>query len=272
MGCSDYEEWLLDALSVDRVLKQLRSNAARLDLINACVAISTGGSLAAAARRESLATPPRGPSSALEDADAVVDFKRLVSGDGTPSGGMGAAAGGDAGDGADSGVPQLRLRSLHVGERVCFNKAQGLCGVTDAYLLGGGARPHGRWGGERAGRQPCRCLAATRRCRRLPRRRPGRVSAQGAGLLHLCFLRRPPRVPGPAGLPEGLFGAIRGAGRGAGAADGAGGAAGGGQPGLAGGARAAAAGDSAVGVEGWGWGRQGRGGLQAQACESPLAM
>ncbi|KAL4437302.1 hypothetical protein ABPG75_004441 [Micractinium tetrahymenae] len=121
VGCSDYDEWLLDALSVDRVLKQLRSNTAKLDLINACVSASNiGGSLAAAARRESLATPPRGTSSNLEDPEGVVEFRRLVSGTphGTPSGGGGGGLGAASEvheDEADSGVPQLRLKSLHVG-------------------------------------------------------------------------------------------------------------------------------------------------------------
>lgn len=120
VGCSGYDEWLLDALSVDRVLKQLRSSSTKLDLINACVSTSAiGGSLAAAARRESLATPPRGSSSGLEAPDGVVDFRRLVSGSpqGTPSGGGGLGATSEAvEDEADSAVPQLRLRSLHVGE------------------------------------------------------------------------------------------------------------------------------------------------------------
>ncbi|KAL4439477.1 hypothetical protein ABPG77_008806 [Micractinium sp. CCAP 211/92] len=119
VGCSGYDEWLLDALSVDRVLKQLRSSSTKLDLINACVSTSAiGGSLAAAARRESLATPPRGSSSGLEAPDGVVDFRRLVSGSpqGTPSGGGGLGATSEAvEDEADSAVPQLRLRSLHVG-------------------------------------------------------------------------------------------------------------------------------------------------------------
>ena len=44
VGCSDYDEWLLDALSVERLLKQLRSGATKLDLINACVSSSTSGS------------------------------------------------------------------------------------------------------------------------------------------------------------------------------------------------------------------------------------
>lgn len=120
VGCSDYDEWLLDALSVDRLLKQLRSKAAKLDLINACVTSSTSGSLAAAARRESLAaTPPRGASSAMEDAE---DYRRLMPGSGTPSAGFVGAGSGGAGDlgqeegnDADSSVPQLRLKSLHVG-------------------------------------------------------------------------------------------------------------------------------------------------------------
>lgn len=124
VGCSGYDEWLLDALSVDRVLKQLRSNSAKLDLINACVSTSAiGGSLAAAARRESLATPPRGSSSALDASGDAADFRRLVSGTpphGTPSvGGAGMGATSEAlDDDADSGLPQLRLKSLHVGEQL----------------------------------------------------------------------------------------------------------------------------------------------------------
>ena len=112
VGCSDYDEWLLDALSVDRLLKQLRGGATRLDLINACVSTSTtGGTLAAAARRESMATPPRG-GSALEDGAGV---QRLMSGEATPLAAAAAAAEAEA-DGEDAALPQLHLASLRVGE------------------------------------------------------------------------------------------------------------------------------------------------------------
>ncbi|PSC73790.1 hypothetical protein C2E20_3044 [Micractinium conductrix] len=111
VGCSDYDEWLLDALSVDRLLKQLRGGATRLDLINACVSTSTtGGTLAAAARRESMATPPRG-GSALEDGAGV---QRLMSGEATPLAAAAAAAEAEA-DGEDAALPQLHLASLRVG-------------------------------------------------------------------------------------------------------------------------------------------------------------
>ena len=113
VGCSDFDEWLLDALSVDRLLKQLRSGAGTLDLINACVSTST--SAAAASRRDSLASPPRGGSAlgGLEDgggSSAVVDFRALVSGDSLAAGG-----GGPTLEEPDQHLPQLKLRSLQVG-------------------------------------------------------------------------------------------------------------------------------------------------------------
>lgn len=250
VGCSGYDEWLLDALSVDRVLKQLRSSSAKLDLINACVSTSAiGGSLAAAARRESLATPPRGTSSGLEAPDSAVAFRQLVSGTphGTPSGGGGVGAASEAlEDEADSGVPQLRLRSLHVGELLAGAAAcppNGLRGAARGleaegqlvacplcHTAGGAALaflaalgPHHTW----TNLLPCRA---------------GRAPAQGAGLQHLPVLLRRPRLARPAGRPARLAGAVRGSGRGAGAHPGAGGASRRDQPGHAGGARQAAAG------------------------------
>jgi hypothetical protein len=117
VGCSDFDEWLLDALSVDRLLKQLRSGAGTLDLINACVSTST--SAAAASRRDSLATPPRGASAlgGLEDgggSSAVVDFRALMSGDSLAAGGGGVPAHEEP----DQHLPQLKLRSLQVGKQV----------------------------------------------------------------------------------------------------------------------------------------------------------
>lgn len=120
VGCSDLDEWLLDALSVDRLLKQLRAGAgAKLDLINATVSTSTGplaaGVGTGGGRRDSWQTPPRGSAGGggLEDTP-VVDFRSLLVGTpgGTPGDSTQQAL---AGDEADAHLPQLRLRSLQVG-------------------------------------------------------------------------------------------------------------------------------------------------------------
>ena len=109
VGCSDFDEWLLDALSVERLLKQLKSGAPTLDLINACISTSTS----AAARKDYLSTPPRGTTTGGEDG-GIVDFRTLISGDATPSA-VAAAADAAAAAEQDSHLPQLRLKSLQVG-------------------------------------------------------------------------------------------------------------------------------------------------------------
>ena len=111
--CNQLSAWRRRPPSVDRLLKQLRSGAGTLDLINACVSTST--SAAAASRRDSLASPPRGGSAlgGLEDgggSSAVVDFRALVSGDSLAAGG-----GGPTLEEPDQHLPQLKLRSLQVG-------------------------------------------------------------------------------------------------------------------------------------------------------------
>ena len=120
VGCSDFDEWLLDALSAERLLKQLRgpTKPAKLDLINACVSASTGP--LAMGRRESWQTPPRvGRDSMGHGGEEVplVDIRSLLHADssGTPGETQQAAApAGPDGEGED-GAPQLRLRSLQVG-------------------------------------------------------------------------------------------------------------------------------------------------------------
>jgi hypothetical protein len=108
VGCSDFDEWLLDALSVDRVLKQLKSGAPSLDLINACISTSTSMS----ARKDYLATPPR--SSTYSGAEGgVVDYRALGPA-GSPGGTPGLAAGLLEAQ-EDAHLPQLKLRSLQVG-------------------------------------------------------------------------------------------------------------------------------------------------------------
>jgi hypothetical protein len=114
VGCSDFDEWLLDALSVERLLKQLRSDPPTLDLINACVSAST-----LSPGRSSLATPPRGSSSlaAAGEEGGIVDFRTLMSREGTPGGTPATVPAAAADDDEDSRAPRLRLRSLQVGAR-----------------------------------------------------------------------------------------------------------------------------------------------------------
>ncbi len=119
MGCSDFDEWLLDALSAERLLKQLRgpTKPAKLDLINACVTASTGP--LASSRRDSWQTPPRigRESMGLVDEVPVVDIRSLVHGDSSGTAGESQQAAAPAGpeDAGEGGAPQLRLRSLQVG-------------------------------------------------------------------------------------------------------------------------------------------------------------
>lgn len=112
VGCSDYDEWLLDALSVDRLLKQLRSGGGnRLDLINATVSTSAAPLAAgvAGARRDSWQSPPRGTG----DGTPAAELRALALGDGgTPGDSTQQAL---AADEQDAHLPQLRLRSLQVG-------------------------------------------------------------------------------------------------------------------------------------------------------------
>jgi hypothetical protein len=121
VGCSDFDEWLLDALSAERLLKQLRgpTKPARLDLINACVSASTGP--LATGRRDSWQTPPRvGRESMSHGGDEVplVDIRSLLHADSSATPGESQQAAAPAGpDEAADGAPQLRLRSLQVGLR-----------------------------------------------------------------------------------------------------------------------------------------------------------
>ena len=119
VGCRGLDDWLLDALSVERLLKQAAGGQG-LDLIQATVSTSTQAA-APPVRLSAGGTPthhPRGPSSALE---AALPFGAAApAASGTP-GPAGSSATGAAGAGAreeeevDSGVPQLRLKSLAVG-------------------------------------------------------------------------------------------------------------------------------------------------------------
>ncbi|PRW45372.1 hypothetical protein C2E21_5977 [Chlorella sorokiniana] len=121
VGCSDFDEWLLDALSAERLLKQLRgpTKPARLDLINACVSASTGP--LATGRRDSWQMPPRvGRESMSHGGDEVplVDIRSLLHADSSATPGESQQAAAPAGpDEAADGAPQLRLRSLQVGLR-----------------------------------------------------------------------------------------------------------------------------------------------------------
>lgn len=120
VGCSDFDEWLLGALSAERLLKQLRgpTKPAKLDLINACVSASTGP--LATGRRESWQTPPRVGRDSMShggDEAPVVDIRSLLLADsaGTPGESQQAAAPAGPDEAGADGAPQLRLRSLQVG-------------------------------------------------------------------------------------------------------------------------------------------------------------
>ena len=203
MGCSDFDEWLLDALSAERLLKQLRgpTKPAKLDLINACVSASTGP--LASGRRDSWQTPPRGAggrdSAGGGDEVPVVDFRSLLHGGGSGTPGdsqQAAAAAGDAGE-ADGGAPQLRLRSLQVGAW----GAGGGAGIaapagTAATLLSAACVDSslqllaGRWATlhMRARLTGCRCCRAEG------------APAEGAGLCSLPLLLRRLGLARPPGL------------------------------------------------------------------------
>ena len=125
VGCSDYDQWLLDALSVDRVLKQLRAGTGTLDLINACVSSSTSAAAAPSRRETLLGTPPRGHSSNMDEASAaaIADFRGLGLGSGGTPGGAAAGESADGGGGVDpaeAALPQLRLKSLQVGASLWY--------------------------------------------------------------------------------------------------------------------------------------------------------
>lgn len=109
VGCADFDDWLLDALAVDRLIRQINSGSPALDLIQACAAASTA--------RKALSPPRPGPSAST----AEVDFRQLLV-DGSGVAGDGVAAGAATAEGEaeaeaeEHRVPQLKLKSLAVGE------------------------------------------------------------------------------------------------------------------------------------------------------------
>lgn len=105
VGCSGYDDWLLDSLNVERLLKQAAGSGS-LDLIQCCTSTSLSPVPAPAARPS--VTPTRGASAAEP---AVQPFAALLAGGG-------AASVSEAGLGAepDDGLPVLQLKSLQVGE------------------------------------------------------------------------------------------------------------------------------------------------------------
>eukprot|EP00887_Chlorella_sp_A99_P004701 scaffold4.g4701.t1 len=112
VGCNDFDDWLLDALAVDRLIRQINSGVPSLDLINACSVASTAGG----GRRPS-ATPPR-PAPGADDAG--VDFRELLlqdggaAGAGSSRGGRSEGRGGGSVDVEGRRVPALKLKSLSV--------------------------------------------------------------------------------------------------------------------------------------------------------------
>ena len=105
VGCNTFEDWLLDAMSVEKVLKNIALGG-NVDLITACTVTSAPTTFKALSPRPS--TPgksPRGPG-------------------GSPANGREGAAMGAAHNIAlvgedeegNTGIPQLELKSLKVGE------------------------------------------------------------------------------------------------------------------------------------------------------------